>query len=158
MPRRRAGPARSEAERLISAGAAQSALGRGALHGARQEEVRGGASGARRARARTFLAPRAGAAGGGSPPRRPQAPCALVPGVLFAESVIHEFTPNPVATSSVSHRDTSGLPPAPCDLFETLALFIHGYCAGIRELAHKDKGAIPASGQDLRPRRSTPDP
>ena len=48
---------------------------RGALHGARQEEVRGGASGARRARARTVLAPRAGAAGGGSPPRRPQAPC-----------------------------------------------------------------------------------
>lgn len=32
MPRRRAGPPRSEAERFISAGAAQSALGRGALH------------------------------------------------------------------------------------------------------------------------------
>ncbi len=35
---------------------------RGALHGACRREVRGGAPGARRARARTFLAPRAGAA------------------------------------------------------------------------------------------------
>jgi len=77
MPRRRAGPARSETERLISAGAAQSALGRGALHGAGRREVRGGAPGARRARARTVLAPRAGAAGGASVPRRPLAPCVL---------------------------------------------------------------------------------
>ena len=52
-----------------------SPLGCGALHGARQREVRGGAPGARRARARTFLAPRAGAAGGAFSPRRPQAPC-----------------------------------------------------------------------------------
>jgi len=45
---------------------------RGALHGACRREVQGGAPGARRARARTFLAPRAGAAAvalSGSPRR-----------------------------------------------------------------------------------------
>ncbi len=58
---------RRAAERSAScqpAPAQWSPLGCGALHGARQEEGRGGASGARRARARTFLAPRAGADGG----------------------------------------------------------------------------------------------
>ncbi len=60
MPRRRAGPARSEAERFMSAGASpMSPLGCGARHGACQREVRGGAPGTRRVERPSPSSPRA---------------------------------------------------------------------------------------------------
>ena len=69
-------------------------LGRGALHGAGQEAVRGGASGPRRARARTVLAPRAGAAGGGSPvPTAPDGAVRCSPPAVHSAASLPDHAP-----------------------------------------------------------------
>jgi hypothetical protein len=76
MPRRRAGPARSEAERFMSAGASPMAIGlRGATRRVPEGGPRRGPWHAPCGAPVPFLAPRAGADVGASVPRRPQAPC-----------------------------------------------------------------------------------
>ncbi len=77
MPRRRAGPARSGAERFMSAGASPMApIGlRGATRRVPEGGPRRGPWHAPCGAPVPFLAPRAGAAVGASVPRRPQAPC-----------------------------------------------------------------------------------
>ena len=92
MPRRRAGPARSEAERFMSAGASPMAIGLGARHGACQREVRGGAPGTRRVERPSPSSPRAPEPSvGASVPRRPQAPCRLRSGRAPRGRVRHDL-------------------------------------------------------------------
>ncbi len=78
MPRRRAGPARSRAERFMSAGASPMAIGlRGATRRVPEGGPRRGPWHAPCGAPVPFLASRAGAAVGASVPRRPLAPCVL---------------------------------------------------------------------------------